>query len=63
MTKHRVVKHISIQGRTEVLDYWFDSLELAIEHVKSSQSHAFKIFDETDNLVATGLSTGSDSYA
>jgi methylaspartate ammonia-lyase len=45
MNKHRVRTHHWLEGRLEVLDNWFESLEEALGFADSSEAHHIKIYN------------------
>jgi len=61
--KHRVRSHHWRQGRLIARDIIFGDLESALDFVKSLECDSYKIFDESDLVVASGGGSSGPSYA
>jgi hypothetical protein len=61
--KHRVKTHSWKDGVLETQEYIFESLEEAMEFLKTVEYYMAKIYDELDILVIEIGGSGSDTYA
>jgi hypothetical protein len=51
--QHRVRVHRWVEGRLQVLDDWFDSLEQAMAHATGTDGHMIKIYNPEGSLLDT----------
>lgn len=51
MSKHRVREHHWLEGRLEVIDSWFESLEEAMGFANKSKGHQIKIYNPDGNIL------------
>lgn len=69
--KHKVKKHHWENGFLKTVETFFDTVEEALEHAKSSDAHTVKVYDVDGEVVHHGQSEtipdqigdGSVSYA
>jgi hypothetical protein len=62
--KHRVRTHHWRNGRLEVLDNWFDSLEEAMGFANSSDGHSVKVYDPSGAIIHSATpSVQTNTYA
>jgi hypothetical protein len=69
--KHKVKKHHWENGFLKIVETFFDTVEEALEHAKSSDAHMVKVYDVDGEVVHHGqsatipdqISDGSVSYA
>jgi hypothetical protein len=60
--KHHVKKHHWVDGALKTVEHYFDTLNEAMEHAKSSDAHVVKVYNTDGELVHTTQTTGS-TYA
>jgi hypothetical protein len=60
--KHLARHHHWHDGVLKTLEYYFNTLEEAMSHFKSSNAHVMKVFNTDGELVHSTQSTGN-SYA
>lgn len=56
MSKHHVRKHHWTNGILHTMETFFDTLEEAMEHAKSSDAHTVKIYNASGEMVHTEVS-------
>lgn len=62
--KHHCVKHHNwVDGILKTVEHFFDTVEEAIEHAKTSEAHTVKVYNTSGELVHTSQNTVSNAYA
>ena len=66
MSKHRhhhVIQHHWVGGILSTVEYWFETLEEAIEHANITPAHTVKVYNPDGELVHVKTPDATDTYA
>jgi|CryBogDrversion2_5_1035270.scaffolds.fasta_scaffold03529_4 hypothetical protein len=61
--KHHVKSHHWHKGVLKTIEHFFDSLEDAMIHAKSSDANSIKVYNESGELVHTSANNTDTAYA
>jgi hypothetical protein len=54
---HHIKSHHWINGVLSTVEHFFEELEEAMDHVRASDAHVIKVYDETGELVHSSISS------
>jgi hypothetical protein len=54
---HHVRAHHWVNGVLSTVEHYFESLEEAMDHVRSSEAHSIKVYDDNGELVHSAISS------
>jgi len=54
---HHIRSHHWINGILSTVEHFFEEFEEAMDHVRASDAHVIKVYDETGELVHSSISS------